>query len=324
MNELRPTKLSEIIGQDKIKEVLQICIDASNKQNKALPHILFEGPPGLGKSTFGYVLAAEIGAHCTHINAATISDQSSLIKALSQAKHKDLIFIDEIHALPQKYAELLYMPLEDRKLIIEATNKYSKEKHIVNIPLQEFTLIGATTHIGKMPKPLLDRMQRRFSIDFYSLEDVQKIILDNAKKSELNISKECAVNISARCKGIPRVANAYLGWIKDYCVAKNINSISASEINKAFELYGVQPNGLDKNDLAYLDALEKSNVPLGLKAISSISGLTESAIEEHIEPFLLRTDIIRKTKTGRILTKKLVSVEALLTNFMPMEQNKGN
>lgn len=315
MNELRPSRLSEIIGQDKIKEALQICIDAANKTNKALPHILFEGPPGLGKSTFGYVLAAELNAHCININAATISDQSSLIKALSQAKNKDIIFIDEIHALPQKYAEMLYMPLEDNKLIIEATNKYSKEKHIVTVPLQNFTLIGATTHIGKIPKPLFDRMQRRFSIDFYSLEEITNILIENSKKSKLNLSREAAHCIAKRCKGIPRIANSYLGWIIDYSIAKNILNPPIQDINKAFDLYGVTENGLDKNDLSYLDALEKSNTPLGLKAISSISGLTESAIEEHIEPFLLRQDIIRKTKTGRILTKKLLDVQSIITNF---------
>ena len=301
----RPDTLTNLIGQDNIKRALQICIDASKARNKSVPHILFQGPPGLGKSTLGYIIANEIKSYCTCINASTITSQAVLVKALAQSKDRDIIFIDEIHSLPEKFAELLYMPLEDNKLLIQQTQKHTNEERSVTIPLKDFTLIGATTNIGKIPKPLLDRMNLKFFLDFYSEEDIAKIIQKNADISGLTISKPGIKNIASKCKGIPRLANSYILWIEDFASARKTKNLNLSDIEEAFSIYGIDEMGLDTNDKMYLDVLKQSKEPLGLKSISSMCGIPEKSIEEHIEPYLLRCNLITKTKKGRILTEKL-------------------
>jgi Holliday junction DNA helicase RuvB len=297
----RPSSLEELIGQEKIKQALKIAIDASKKTGNSLPHMIFQGPPGLGKSTFGYLIAKEIGSYCTSINASTISSQSVLIKALVQCKNKDIVFIDEIHALPQKFAELLYMPMEDNKLLIQQKDKKTGDERCITVPLASFTLLGATTNTGNLPKPLLDRMSLKFFLDFYSEKELIQIIEKNSKNTKASFSLGAAKEIVKRSRGTPRLANSNMNWVVDYAVANNLTKISSEDAIKAFQIYGIDEEGLDANDLTYLKVLNDQIEPIGLKAIASISGIPESLIEEHIEPHLLKLGKIQKTKRGRIL-----------------------
>lgn len=308
----RPTKLQDVIGQKKIKRALQICIDSHKKTGDSIPHLIFQGPPGLGKSTFGSIIANEISKSIQLINAATVTDQSSLIKALVQSKRGDVVFIDEIHALPTKCIEMLYGPLEDFVLTIETGNKFNKK--IAQIPLENITVIGATTNIGLLPKPLLDRFKLKFFLDYYEEEDIAKLIKINAYKINLSIDDVCSFNIAKRCKGIPRISNNLIQWLKAYCSASNIRALNNAEINKAFEIYGISEEGFDKNDKIYLDILERASGPLGLKAISTMSGIPEELIENSIEPYLLKIGKIEKTPKGRILKNR--TEDSILENLL--------
>lgn len=304
---LRPDKLSTIIGQDKTKHALKITVAAAKKQAKALPHILFQGPPGLGKSTFGHALANEMGSNCVFINGATVTSPKPLIKALAQAQDADIVFIDEMHALPRKIAEMLYMPMEEGVLAIQ--ERIKSRILSVNKELNNFTIIGATTHAGLIPKPLVDRMGLQFQLEYYSIEELEKIIDINCKSLQFSLDKQAINNVAIRCKNTPRLANKYCRWLKDYCVSHNVAGLTVKQVDKAFNAIDIDENGLDNNDRLYLKVLAGSHEPLGLNAIVSISGLPKPTIEDHIEPFLLRTNRIEKTKQGRQVPLNLDDID---------------
>ncbi len=298
---MRPSKINDIIGQEDIKQSLKICINAASKLDRKIPHMIFQGPPGLGKTTFALAVANELDSNCQIINGATVSNPSSIIKALVQSSNKDIVFIDEIHSLPKKVAETLYMPLEDDKLIITEAKKDKTENAIV-VPISPITIIGATTNTGLMPKPLLDRMTLKFHLTFYSDKELENIIQKHTTQNNFTIDEDAKRNLSKRCKGTPRIASAYLEWIYNFSISKNTRNVSANIVNEAFDLYGVDEKGLDKNDRQYIDTLKAADRPLGLKTIASLSNLTENTILEEIEPYLDRIGIIKKLPSGRCLT----------------------
>lgn len=307
----RPSKLNEVIGQEDIKKSLEVCIRASNKLNRPCPHMLFEGPSGLGKTTFAKILATETGKNVMEINGATISEPSAVIKSLITANDGDVIFIDEIHALPRKVAELLYMPLEDNKLLIPSPKSKKQDAGAVTIPLSRFCFIGATTHIGLVPKPLVNRLKLQFNVDYYRDQDIEKILLLTASSNHIPITNSAAKNLSKRCKGIPRLANNYFEWVYNFAVGHDMSSISVDCVERACALYGVDKRGLDRNDAKYIEALENASEPLGLNTIASIINVPGETIEDQIEPFLMRIGMIEKTKRGRILKSEDTEFDAI-------------
>lgn len=290
----RPQNLSEVIGNEKIKRCLRIAIDAARKESREIPHCIFQGQSGSGKTTLAYAAAKEYGSFFRTINAAGINSAEQIIKILVSSQDKDIIFIDEIHALKPQFQEILYPALEDRKLTIK-----NKDRSIT-VDVKKFTLFAATTHIGQVNGPLLNRFKYHLFIEPYSLEEMTEIVTFYSKQRKCKISPQFARLVAERSKFVPRVAQSRIDWILDYFTSTN-NKPSIVEINKAFDLIGIDEEGLDYNDRKYLEILESSDEPLGLKAISSMSGIPEDSIENHIEPYLLSQNMIVKTKKGRDL-----------------------
>lgn len=294
----RPQGLDSLIGQKQLKQSLKVCIDASNKKQIPCPHMLLQGPPGLGKTTIAKIVAHETKSNLIEINGATVSEPQSIVKAFMELQEKDIIFIDEIHSLPKKLAELLYMPLEDNQLLIQHKER-GKEHRTISLPISKFCMIGATTNVGKVPQPLVNRLNLQFFLDYYSEPDVEQIIKQAAEKTNFRIDKAGAAALAKRCKGIPRIANNYLRWVENYCVSNGQDKATEDIVQAACDLYGVDEIGLDRNDHAYLDALKTTGEPMGLNTISSITNIPTTTIEEQIEPYLMRKNLIEKTKSGR-------------------------
>jgi Holliday junction DNA helicase RuvB len=299
---LRPKCFDDYIGQADLLKKLEICIEAAKNRKDPLDHILLSGPPGLGKTTIGNIIAEEYGCKCKIVNAPSISSVGDLIELLHKQNKNDILFIDEIHRLSNKIGEVLYPAMEDYKLDMKLGNK-----EVVSIKIKPFCLIGATTHPGLMPQPLRDRFGISYNMQFYENDELAKIIEANASKLNLNIKdKTVYINIAKRSRGIPRLANRLLRRVRDYAEVNNDGIVNNNTVNLAASLEGIDENGFSKADISYMDILFGiyNCGPVGVQAISSSIGEDKSTVEEYIEPFLVREGMIARTKQGRILTAK--------------------
>ena len=290
---LRPTRLHDIIGQTNIKKRLNISIKACQTLNEPLPHLLFYGPSGTGKTTFAQAIANELNYPIEIGNGANIQSIKSLLPYLMRLKENSILFIDELHRLPIKVAELLYVCIEEFR--VDIGNKDS-----VSIDLPKFTFIGATTNSGLIPKPLYDRFVLKFPLSLYSVSELEEIITANAKKSGVLLSPEAVNTIATSSRHTPRIANNRLKWIRHYGVSHGINIIKNQDILNALSLEGVNKDGIDNNDIKYLSVL-KQHQPAGINTLSSLTNISRDTIEEVIEPFLLKLNKIKKTQKGRML-----------------------
>jgi Holliday junction DNA helicase RuvB len=288
----RPISFNDIIGQNDVVNRLKISTTACKKTEGVLPHVLIDGPPGLGKTTIAGAIANEMGVNLYTANAANLRSTKSVIPYLLRMTKRSVFFIDEIHRLPKLVEEFLYPVMEDFKfsVILE------KEPEEIEVPY--FTLIGATTSGGSLSQPFYDRFTIKEHLSFYDDDELAKLAGLNAKQLGLMISDNDLKEIARRSKGTPRILNARLNWYNNYKVC-HTNNITVNDI---FMLQGIDEKGLDSYDRVYLDIL-KSNIgnPLGLKSISSLSGIAIETIENSIEPYLIRKGFIRRTQKGRIL-----------------------
>lgn len=315
---LRPTSWRDYIGQEKIKKNLQVFIQASKKREEALDHVLFFGPPGLGKTTLAYIIANEMEANVKMTAAPMIEKSGDLAAILTNLEEGDVLFIDEIHRLSPAIEEILYPAMEDFRLDIIIGSGPAAQT--IKIDLPRFTLIGATTRAGMISSPLRDRFGMHFRLQFYNKKELAEIIIKAAKKLEKECNKEASLEIAKRSRGTPRIALRLLKRIRDYADVVNEKTIILKRAKYGLEELGVNDLGFDELDLKFLEILiSAKGRAMGLSTIAAALSEDEGTVEDVIEPYLLAKGYIERTARGRIATPK--SYEVFRLTFP--EQNRG-
>ena len=302
---LRPKKLDEYVGQEKIREQLEIFIDAAKKRNEALDHVLLFGPPGLGKTTLANIIAKEMGVNLRQTSGPVLEKTGDLAALLSNLEENDVLFIDEIHRLSPVIEEILYPAMEDYRLDIMIGEGPSARS--VKLELPPFTLIGATTRAGMLTNPLRDRFGIVSRLEFYTIQELTKIVTRSAGLLEVEIDKEGASEIANRSRGTPRIANRLLRRVRDFAEVKSEGKINKLIADDALIMLDVDLIGLDLMDRSFLLAIiEKfSGGPVGLDNIAAAIGEEKETIEDVIEPYLIQQGYLMRTPRGRLATPKI-------------------
>jgi len=300
---LRPKTLDEFVGHTKLKENLRVFAEAAKRRGEALDHVLFYGPPGLGKTTLAYILSREMGVDIKSTSGPVIERPADLAGLLTGLKKGDILFIDEIHRLPRTVEEYLYSAMEDFRIDIVIDKGPGAQS--IKLHLSPFTLIGATTRAGMITSPLLARFGMSFRLDFYTVEELSLIVKRSARLLDVEITDEGAREIAARSRGTPRIANRLLRRVRDFAEVEGNGIITLEIAHFALERLEVDERGLDEMDKKILLAIiEKFNGgPVGIKTLSLAVGEEPETIEEVYEPYLLREGFIKRTQRGRVATE---------------------
>lgn len=299
---LRPQTLDDYIGQSKTKDNLKVYIEAAKQRNEALDHVLFFGPPGLGKTTLAGIIANEMGTHMKITSGPAIGKPGEMAAILSNLKEKDVLFVDEIHRLNRQVEEVLYPAMED--YVIDVMIGKGATARSIRLDLPKFTLVGATTRAGLLSAPLRDRFGVVHHLEFYSVEELEVIIRHSAEKLEVSIDKEGAIELAKRSRGTPRLANRFLKRVRDFAQVKYNGHISKEVAKFALDLLEVDSLGLDVNDRNILfTIMEKfSGGPVGLDTLAAAIGEDAGTIEDVYEPYLVKNGFINRTPKGRVAT----------------------
>lgn len=316
---LRPHRLADYIGQGKVKDNLHIFIQAALARGEALDHVLFYGPPGLGKTTLANIVATEMGVSIRTTSGPAIERPGDLAAILTSLEPRDVLFIDEIHRLSRTTEEILYSAMEDGCLDIMIGKGPSARS--IRLSLQPFTLVGATTRAGQLASPLRDRFGVISRLEFYEVEDLVKIISRAAGILRLKITPDGALEIARRSRGTPRVANRLLKRVRDYAQVWEDGVVNEELARKALDRLEVDPAGLDQIDQRCLLTIIQmfSGGPVGLETLSATIGEESETIEDVVEPYLLQQGFLQRTPRGRIAT-----VRAYQHLGLPIPSRQGN
>ncbi|SOC27041.1 Holliday junction branch migration DNA helicase RuvB [Thalassospira xiamenensis] len=298
---LRPVLLSEFVGQPKASRLLGVYLESAKSRNEPLDHTLFFGPPGLGKTTLAQIVANELGKSFKSIAAPAIKHAGELATTLLSLSEGDVLFLDEIHRLPVHIEEVLYSAMED--FAIDILSGDGPEAKHIRLPIERFTLVGATTRSGMLSRPLKDRFSIDIKLELYSNDDLASVILRSGRLMGLQMTQEASEMIACRSRGTPRIANRLLRRVRDFATAGSTTTIGPDIASHALEALGIDDRGLGERERAYIDCLagRYRNKPTGLKTLSAALGEDSGTIEDEIEPWLLHAGIIERTSRGRIL-----------------------
>jgi Holliday junction DNA helicase RuvB len=301
---LRPRLLREVIGQKAVAQRLAIAVNASKKLKEPLGHILFDGPPGLGKTTFATVLPNELGTSIQMTSGPALSKPGDMLPFLTNLEEGSILFIDEIHRMPRVVEEFIYPAMEDFRIDIVLGEGLNART--ISMNLKRFTLIGATTRSGMLSSPMRDRFKMHEHLEFYSVNELTEIIRVNARKLKTTITDEAAEEMARRCRGTPRIANSRLAWVRNYSASESDGTITLETAKAALEMAEVDREGLDKQDRKYLDTLVSvfGGGPTGVEAIGATMNLPTDTLSDEIEPYLLREQFIVRSPRGRVATPR--------------------
>lgn len=297
---IRPQKFADYIGQKDLKEVLDIALKAAKARGETLDHLLLYGPPGLGKTTMALILAAEMGVNCKITSAPALERPRDIVGLLVGLQPGDVLFIDEIHRLSRMAEEILYPAMEDFRVDI-TTGKGASAKSR-SIPLQRFTLVGATTRAGSLSSPLRDRFGLVQRLRFYQPDELSQIVLRTAQLLQTAITDDGALEIARRSRGTPRIANRLLKRVRDYAEVKSAGTIDQSVAAEALTLFQVDPCGLDWTDRQMLRVMieQFNGGPVGIETMAAATGEDTQTIEEVYEPYLMQIGYLQRTPRGRV------------------------
>jgi len=302
--QLRPQSLDEMIGQREVYERLLVAVDSAIKRNEALGHILLDGPPGLGKTTFALCIPKALGVNVQLTSGAALGAPKDIIPYLTNAEEKSVVFIDEIHRLPTAVEEYLYTAMEDFR--IDVVHGDGTNARTLNLWLKPFTLIGATTRAGMLSAPLRDRFQVRDHLEFYSQDELAAIVRRNAAILSVEIDDASCQEIALRSRGTPRVSNNRLRWIRDYATSRADGRITLEITHAALKMEGVDQLGLGRLERKYLETLMRvfGGGPAGVEALAHTMNIAPDTLSDEIEPFLLRAELVIRSPRGRIATAR--------------------
>ena len=299
---LRPRKLRDFVGQERIKEQLSIALEAARSRSEALDHVLLAGPPGLGKTSLAYVVREELGVGLRTV-AGPALERKDVAAILTSLEERDVLFIDEIHRLNRAAEEMLYPALEDFRIDIVMGQGPAARTLALDLP--PFTLVGATTRTGLLTTPLRDRFGMTFRLDYYEPDELARIVRRSARILAVEIADEAAEEISRRSRGTPRVANRILRRVRDVAEVRHEGAVTAGIAYEALDLLEVDEHGLERSDRALLEAIVEKfgGGPVGLSTLAVALGEEPDTIEDVYEPYLLQLGFIQRTPRGRIVTE---------------------
>jgi Holliday junction DNA helicase RuvB len=304
---LRPSSLKEYIGQDKIKENLGIFVEAASARGEALDHILFHGPPGLGKTTLAHIIAREMGVQIRSTSGPVVEKPGDLAAILTNLESRDVLFIDEIHRLSPVVEEILYPAMEDFTLDIIIGQGPSART--IKLDIAPFTLVGATTRSGLLTNPLRDRFGIIFHLDFYTTDELRTIVTRSASILNVAIDHAGAGEIAARARATPRVANRLTRRVRDYAQVRGDGIIDRKTASKALDMLEVDTSGLDAMDRKYLETIlfKFEGGPVGIETLAASVGEERDTLEDVYEPYLVKEGFVDRTPRGRVATRKAYS-----------------
>lgn len=314
-NILRPTFLRDFLGQEKLKENLEIFLRSAKNRSDSLDHTLFYGPPGLGKTTLAQIIAHEMGVGFKSTSGPVISKSGDLAAILTNLQQGDILFIDEIHRLNKNVEEVLYSAMEDFKLDIIIGE--GPAARAIKIDLPKFTLVGATTRVGLIANPLKDRFGIPLRINFYTAKELEQIVIRDAKILQIGIAESAAQEISRRARGTPRIAIRLLKRVRDFANDAGEKIITQKTADYALKCLEIDGFGLDSSDHRYLNFIAQNyrGGPVGIETIAAAIGEERDTVEDTIEPYLIQQGFIEKTPRGRVITETAWKVLKIAMNI---------